>query len=289
MTASAPAARRVISDPREIPLIVISFDKYEDLWGPFFAFFWKNWPDCPFKVHLGTNYKTYADPRVTTIQTGDEVTWATRLRRLVEAVNTEYVLIVLEDFLVTAPVDTSEMLRLARVAIDERVGVLRFAPNPAPSEPVPGHPDLGRILPTDPYRITSQIAIWHSETLLSFLDPAFSIWEFEFHSSIHGKEPARPMWARWKPALQYQHCVQRGKWLPWGIATCRAAGVPIDLTARGRMRGLALWRHRYEMARGKIFWLLPAAMRRKRWAEIVARESSARANIASPATAPSRA
>jgi hypothetical protein len=274
--------RRPVADPRDIPLIVLSFDRYADLWEPFFAFFWRHWPDCPFRVHLTTNFKSYADARVTVLQTGEEVSWAMRVARALEAVNSEYVLIVLEDFLVTKPVDSAEILRLGRVAIEEKVGHLRLAPNPPPSDPVPGHRDLGEVRAGDPYRITSQVAFWHTDTLLQYLDPGYSIWDFEFQGSVHGPPPQRPLWARWKPAIHYRHCVEKGQWLPWGIATCRRAGVPIERSARPAMRGATLWRLRYGTVRGFVFWRLPRSIQRRRWTRIVERESAKRAEAGRP-------
>jgi len=276
MTAGSSLGRRVSEDPRDIPLLVLSFDGYADIWPVFFAFFRKNWPDCPFPVYLSTNVKTYEGPGVIALPTGPEVTWATRLRRALEALNSDYVLLVLEDFLFYERVDTAEVLRLARVALEERVGCLRLAPNPAPSRPVEGHEDLGVVLPDDPYRVTSQVAFWHVDTLLQFLDPSYSIWDFEFHASVHGPIPTRPMWARWKPAIVYRDCISRGRWMPWGIATCRTAGVPIDFDTRGRMTGSHLWRLYYGYARGLVFWALPRSVQRRRWRRIVARETARR-------------
>jgi hypothetical protein len=288
MTGGLPHGRRVAADPRDIPLVVLSFDGYRDLWDPFFAFFWKHWPDCPFRVHLTTNAMTYQDPRVVSLQTGPEVGWAARVRRALEMLDSEYVLIVLEDFLVLEPVDSAEILRLGRVAMEEQVACLRLAPNPAPTRPVQGQPDLGWVLPGDPYRVTSQVAFWHTDTLLSFLDPAYSIWDFEFQGSVHGPVPTRPMWSRWKPAIQYRHCVEKGKWLPWGVDTCRKAGVPIDLGARPRMTGPTLWRLIYGDVRGFIYWHLPRSVQRKRWARIVERETTARRAARLAAVAPRR-
>jgi hypothetical protein len=277
------------ADPSRIPLLVLSFDKYEDLWDPFFSFFWKHWPDCPFKVYLGTNSKTYDDPRVTSLHSGPEVTWATRVLRLVEQLDSEYVLLFLEDFLIEERVDSAEVLRLARVALDNELGCLRLAPNPPPSRPVYGHEDLGWILPGDPYRMSSQVSIWHVDTLRAVLKPEYSIWDFEYTGSLKGPVPSRPMWARYQPAIRYQHCVERGMWLPWGLRVCEQAGIPVDLAARPAMRGTGLLERWITVLRGTVFRLLPGSVRRHRWEGIAAREGERRTKLtipSAPATRP---
>ena len=255
----------------DIPLIVISYDRYADLWKPFFTFFWKWWPDCPFQVYLGTNHQTYEDSRVISIKTGNEVTWATRLRRLLDRLDKPYVLTFLEDFLIEDKVDTARVVRLAQVAVQNRVGCLRLAPKPAPSEPVDGYPELGRILPGDPYRITSQVSFWKADTLRSLLSPEYSIWDFEFKGSISSLNLADPLWCVWQPAIKYQHCIERGQWLPWGRQVCRQAGIEIDLKYRPPVQGREMWRQIYYRLRGRVFWSLPRATQRKRWARIVER------------------
>jgi len=222
-------------------------------------------------VYLGTNHQTYEDSRVISIKTGDEVTWATRLRRLLATLDKPYVLTFLEDFLIEDKVETARVVRLAQVAVKNRVGCLRLAPNPAPSEPVDGYPELGRILPGDPYRITSQVSFWKADTLRSLLSPEYSIWDFEFKGSISSLSLDDPLWCVWKPAIKYQHCVERGHWLPWGRHVCWQAGIEIDLNYRPPVHGRERWQQIYHRLRGRVFWSLPRATQRKRWARIVER------------------
>jgi hypothetical protein len=266
---SAAGVRPAGSVAGEIPLLVISFDRYDDLWAPFFTMFWRHWPDCPFSVHLGTNFRAYGDDRVTTLRTGEEVTWATRYRRLIDTLDSEYVLTILDDFLIHRPVNTSRVLELARAAVDHRVACLRLTPGPPPSSDVPGLPGIGRVDPADPYRVTSQVSFWRTDVLRSLLEPSFSIWDFEFEGSMQSRSITDPFWCVTEPAIHYQHCVERGMWLPWGIRTCRAAGIPIDLTSRPRMRGRELLFRYYIVARSMVSRRLPISVQRRRWLRTV--------------------
>ena len=83
------------------PLLVVSCDRYADLWEPFFRIFRLRWPDCPFPVHLGTNYKSYEDGAVTTVAIGEDESWASGVLRMLKRLEAPYLIVLLEDFLLT--------------------------------------------------------------------------------------------------------------------------------------------------------------------------------------------
>src|ERR1700712_4408185 len=88
------------SQPGDTPscaLLVISCDNYRDLWKPFFNLLWRNWPDNPFPVYLGSIRSEYPDPRVTTLTAGEDISWSRNLRWFLEQLQTEYVLTLFDD------------------------------------------------------------------------------------------------------------------------------------------------------------------------------------------------
>ncbi len=52
-----------------VSIYVSSFDSYADVLPPFFARFFKNWPDCDYQVYLGGVNTIFADDRVRTLRT----------------------------------------------------------------------------------------------------------------------------------------------------------------------------------------------------------------------------
>ena len=144
---------------RDIPLLVVSCDRYSDLWDPFLQVFRRHWADCPFPLFLGSNHKISHDPGVTTIAIGDDRGWGAGLQSLLDRLGAEYVLLFLEDFFLEEAVDTTNVLRLAEIAGRNKLGCLRLTPNPPPSQQVEGSPGLGWILPGDPYRVSTQVAL----------------------------------------------------------------------------------------------------------------------------------
>jgi hypothetical protein len=226
-----------------LPVLVISCDRYADLWRPFFELFWRRWPDCPGPVYLGTNLAGYDDPRVRTLRIGADVTWAAGVLKMLDHLESEYAIVMLEDFLLMEPVDNARIERLAGVAVSEGLGCLRLYSIYPPATPVPGHPELGTFEPGDDWRITAQAAIWHVDTLRRLLVPGFSAWDFEMVGSQMSEFMPDRIWGVMKPALVYDHAVEKGRWRPQGLEICRQAGVPVDVSARGAFTASELLEH----------------------------------------------
>ena len=246
-------------------ILVASCDRYSDLWGPFFGVLAKRWPDCPLPIHLGANHKTCSAEGVTTICIGDDETWAIGVRRMLEGIDATRVILLLEDFLLTGPVDTARVIELAELAAERKLTCLRLAPMPAPTEPLADLPGLGVIPPGSPYRISTQAAIWDKAALLDLLKEPFSAWDFERIGTILSDRLAgEGIWGSYEPVIPYHHGVERGKWMKVGLDICREVGVEVDLAARGRMNFVeaAVSRLRFvgfHLAR----LLVPASLRRK--------------------------
>src|SRR4051812_28550474 len=78
-------------------ILVISCDRYADLWPHFFGCFFEYWPDCNYRLFLGTNRLRYEDPRVTTICVGEDRDYSSNLTAMLAEINEEWVIVFVED------------------------------------------------------------------------------------------------------------------------------------------------------------------------------------------------
>lgn len=216
----------------DVTLLVPSCDRYADLWGPFFAVLRRNWPDCPYRVVLGANERDAAEPGVETLKVGPDLDWSRSLRAMLAAIETPYVLILLEDFFLEARVDTERLRDLARRLEALDGAYLRLRPFPPPDCRLARHPPVGEIEPGAPYRCSVQAAFWRRESLLALLVDGESPWEFEHLAARRSDGDDRGYYSVWEPALRYFAGVTMGAWLPEGIAVCREQGVAVDRGAR---------------------------------------------------------
>lgn len=86
-------------------ILVLSCDKYEPCWKPFFTLLDKYWEGHP-KTYLVTESKKckYCD----TINVDSNI-WSVRFREALKTIDSEYVLVMLEDFFIRDYVDTDRI------------------------------------------------------------------------------------------------------------------------------------------------------------------------------------
>ncbi len=249
-----------MTDPR-VTLLVPSCDPYADVWKPFFALLRRHWPDCPFRVVVGSNHVPCAEPGVEPLCIGDDIDWSRGLRAMVEAIDTPAVLVVLEDFLLRRRVDTAEVL--ARVddffALD--AAYLRMLPFPPPDLRLARYPAVGECEPGAPYRSSMQAALWRREDLLALLRDGENPWEFEVLGARRSDSFARGFYCVHDDVLDYYAGVTSGKWVPYGVAICREHGVTVDLAARPMMTADEAMRFNVGRVTSEAFKLLPWKVR----------------------------
>ncbi|MBN1126567.1 MAG: hypothetical protein JXA82_16290 [Sedimentisphaerales bacterium] len=216
----------------QVPLLVVSCDRYSDLWKPFFTLFWKYWPDCPFPVFLGSNHVVYDDPRIRTIQIGKDRGWSSNLNRMLGLLDTEYVLLFLEDFLLEEPVISQRLFEAIALAIDHHVGCLRIYSILPPPRPLGSLPGIGYFAAGDEYRVTLQVSLWNVITLRKLLHPGMTPWQFELMGTQLSETFDEEFWGLYDPPIRYDHGIEKGKWKPKGLAICAEAGVNVDLSKR---------------------------------------------------------
>jgi SAM-dependent methyltransferase len=65
----------------DLAVLMITCQRYSSAWHPFFVLFKRYWPECPYRVYMGTDKGSYSN--IPTLQTGDDGSaknWAQRLR-----------------------------------------------------------------------------------------------------------------------------------------------------------------------------------------------------------------
>lgn len=216
-------------------VLIISCDKYSDLWEPFFTLFWRYWKASSFKVYLGSNYLIYSDPRVETIAIGADKNWSHGLLEIVKRIDTPFIILMLEDFFLRETVKINDIFMCVEALRNLNGNMLRLVPYPRPDKSVKGYPFLGYIKPTSPYRVSTQGTLWRKSALLSIIRDGESIWKFE----LNGTERSRSdngYYCVWKPILTYgHHVIERGKWFRSEARRFAAMDIGCDFNRRSIM------------------------------------------------------
>jgi len=233
----------MIANPEQCAIVVPSCDAYSDLWAPFFCLFFRHWPDCPFKVYLGSNTLSFADSRAAVLKSGHGLDWATNSLDYLGQIREPVVLLWLEDFFLRSQVNSGAVSGIYREFCRRDAHMFRLVRRPGPTSLLP-EGCFGPIRPGTPYRVSTQAAFWRRETLMSLIQPGESIWQFERAGSVRSNSYADGFYAVARDVVPYKHhVVQQGQWFPWEAWRFSRLNVGCDFSKRPimPMRKASAW------------------------------------------------
>lgn len=233
----------------QVAIFVPSCDAYSDLWRPFFTLLQRHWPDCPYRIYLGSNSLKYDDPRVITLFSDKGLVWADSCLDYLAQIPEPNVLLWLEDFFLRSRVNSRDIAGAYAEFCRVNAKTFRLVCRPGPAKLLPGA-EYGRLEPGTDYRISTQAAFWRKDFLKGMILPGESIWEFEINGSRRSDNYEDGFYGVKRDLLPYgHHVVQRGKWFPWeawyfgrmniGCDFSRRAIMPVGVTAKWLLRKMA--------------------------------------------------
>ena len=216
-------------------IVVASCDKYADLHGPFIGSFRRHWPDCQWPVVLLTETTCGALPqglafdRVVT--TGRGKCWSAMMAELLQSVETPYVILMMDDYLVSSRVPTAEVVARFEQAKMFDAANLRLVPSPKGGIPF-RDTDLLECPKQTAYCVSCQVGFWARDYLLALVERTKSAWEFEREGSFMVGAESRPILHTKTLEFPFVDSVHKGYWERAGLSVCRANGIEPDLAKR---------------------------------------------------------
>lgn len=242
-------------------ILVLSCDKYADVWPPFFRFFRKFWSDCPYPIYLGTNELGCDEPGVTVIRSGVPASWTEDTRRILEQLKEEYLIVLLEDYFLNGPSDEQRLRECVQLMQRKQAVFMRIACFPADHfndyayDRLPDAPWCGLTRADAPYRVNLQAGIWERKGFLALLSGNENPWQFELAASKRSAESPRTVLGLVEqPKLNYVHgpvqylctAVTKGVWMRDAVAFARREGIALNTQIRPvESRSAYLWRRCY--------------------------------------------
>jgi hypothetical protein len=209
----------------KVAFVILSCDRYRDLWGPCIQQLYRYWQSLPFQVYLTANRIRCDDPRVITLLSGDDPDWSTSFRLALQQLNHPFVFLWFDDAFIDSPVDSSTILRHLTWAIEHDTDYLRLRGAPRPNRRVAEN--IGRLYEGMPYRTTCFSAIWKRTTLLALLSDGESAADFEMRGTIRSyRYPS--FYGVYRSPLSYIHGVIKGTWLRSSFHRLKAMGATLE-------------------------------------------------------------
>jgi len=253
-----------------ITLIVASCDGFSDCWEPFFSLLHKYWPNCSYPIILGTQSKAFAYPGLAIVSsqimkhrfTG-ELSWSERLLFCLELVESEFVLVMLDDYFISGRVDNEIIERCVQVMRENRYSHITLTEHGlARPARACDNPLLLKIESRAKYRVSTAPALWRVDSLRSYLRLNENIWQFEVFGSRRSWRREDTFFALNPAALSngaegaipyfrshYNSGIVRGKWQQEIKPFFEAHGITIDYSKRGWFKPMPRMLSRLLLAR----------------------------------------
>lgn len=164
----------------KIAFVVLSCDKYSDLWPLYIRCFQKFWPECPYDKYFVSNCKEVDSTEFKSILIGEDETWSIGLKKVLDSLrdNYKYIFITLEDLYLYKAVNNSMVTATIQSFVEADGTYLRVNTHKRKPD-LPFNEYFGKIKQDAIYRNNCVYAVWNIEKLYDLLRDNENAWEFE--------------------------------------------------------------------------------------------------------------
>lgn len=247
----------------KISIIVNSTDSFEDCWLPFFTLLKAYWPDCSHPLYLNTETKQYQHKGMNIVSTqvannwekSTQIPWSNCLINCLNLIESDYVLYLQDDYFINSTVDNKvieELVELMEQKDIAHINLMYLDKSGVDLDPS-FHPLLNKIKRKANYRISLQAGLWNKKTLLSYLVPDETGWQFERKGSQRAHRQNDIFLCQNKMANNNSYIVPykatgiiKGQWLEKAVVDLFAKhSIEVDYSIRGffkpnKLKGLLI-------------------------------------------------
>lgn len=170
----------------QMTMLIISCDKYSDLWNGHVHLLEEHWQDRRIKTIIVTDKNTEKKfDNVSVIVAGEEAEWSERLKFALEQVTTELVFVTLDDYFLTAPVSNEKIDTLTAIMKNHGYDYIRLYLHPKcpKSAKIKDYSNFYAIDTSVRYSVNLFPGIWKKEFLMKTVAEHRNIWKYELSLS----------------------------------------------------------------------------------------------------------
>ncbi len=228
----------------DLTIVVNTCDAYHDVLDIFFHALKEFWPNCPYSVVINTESRAYNHPaRVHHHASPSGIDdWGARLRSTLQTIDSEYVLMLYDDFILDAPISKPRLLQALGLLQSQAHAVVAYLINTAMPLVRTDTDDIFIALKDHvDYRLNSAPAIWRKHVLLDYTNDGDTPWAWEVFGSYRTWGDSRLFYSlnpKQSDIYSYNHAkggaIYRGKWVREVIEQVwRKYSLNIDWSQRG--------------------------------------------------------
>ena len=195
----------------DLAIIVLSCDKFSSLWPLFFKRYEQYFCHDFANVYLLSNHADFrqeGEQRIGVRRVGEDVSWSSNLRRMLETVNEDNLLLLMDDAPFSNLVDINRFRVIYERFKSRAMDYINLKASPAPNKNVDD--ELGELVPGTGYRAALVPSLWKKATLLRLLKDDESAWQFEVYGSTRS-DAFDGFYSVNRPLFEFDHIVIKGK------------------------------------------------------------------------------
>lgn len=232
----------LVNSFNDISILFIGYDGYIDVWNHCFELLNRNWPDRP-KTYLACSNLMPNYKNVEVINAGENSEWSRKVQVALNHIDTKYVLLLLEDFFISEPVDNNEIIETMDLVRNNNIKfyqvlVQLIHQNRIKGEPFKGNKHIHIVPPDKKYPLNLQAAIWNREFLKERVGTDnYNAWMFEIKQLDlnHFNDSRIEFLIDDRNICNIIHTVVQSKYLPGAIKQLKKIGYIIDSTERNQL------------------------------------------------------
>jgi len=241
-------------------ILIPSCDRYSDVWPTLLSSIRKFSIGQLPKIYLQTNENRPEFEGVNTLDIGPDVSWSDNVLMALESIEEEYVLLWIDDLILMAEIDWSDIFREIRWFTEEKGNYLRLNPTPAGQNPKEA---FSSVSPSDYYRTSTVFSIWKKSALQELLVPGENPWQLEIMGSRRSAHYEQ-WYASSNYLIPYVNLIIKGKVHPSRLREIQTAGLEFE-SCREVMTSWEYHKFRLTEIRSRIFSFLPPRIRKYRY------------------------
>nr|AOP02848.1 hypothetical protein YS394-orf11 [Streptococcus suis] len=221
-----------------VSLLIIGYDPYKDVWDHYFELLNKYWKERP-KTYLATNQLTPNYEGVTVIPVGDDAEWSKKVYTSLESINTDYVILLLEDFFTTNFVNNEKIESLLEIISENEIKYCKLLNQAKFRGEIFKNYKYLKVTPrTDGYAISLQPSIWHKQFLSDCVGTDnYNAWIFELYKirEVVPNKNVIDVISDSRNILEITHAIVQSQYLRRAVRVFKKQNYEFDYSKRGVM------------------------------------------------------
>lgn len=164
----------------ELTLLIHSCEKFSDLWPAHFELLNKNWANRNIKTFLVTDEATdvsYDGVSIFSAGSGKEL--SERIESVLPLIQTEYVLVTLDDYFETEPINSNKIDSLIDVMEKETLDYICLFNRPKTNTHLKDYRNLFEVDLTRNYRVNLYPGLWRKSFMEKTIREPLNAWQYE--------------------------------------------------------------------------------------------------------------